>query len=95
MTESNTIDVTAYPVVVFSSNYCGYCQAAKRLLHSKGVDWKEYQVDGQPETRQFMVDLVKKTSVPQIWIGGEHVGGCDELYALDSAGELDQKLSKL
>lgn len=62
---------------------------AKQLLSSKGVDFNEIPVDGKPAVRAEMVKKAGRTSVPQIWIGSTHVGGCDELYALERAGKLN------
>ena len=81
-------------VVIYSSAWCPYCHRAKRLLTNKGVAFTEVDVDGKPELRREMVDKAQgRTSVPQIFIGGTHVGGCDDLYALDKAGKLDPMLA--
>lgn len=80
------------PVVVYSSDYCPYCMRAKQLLQHKGVDFTEIRVDGQPALRAEMTRKAQRTSVPQIWIGATHVGGCDDLYALERAGKLDSLL---
>lgn len=77
------------PVIVYSSDYCPYCIRAKQLLQSKGVAFEEIRVDGKPQLRAEMSQKAGRTSVPQIWIGTTHVGGCDELYALERAGKLD------
>ncbi|WP_434561128.1 glutaredoxin 3 [Pseudomonas sp. R1-6] len=79
-------------VVVYSSDYCPYCSRAKHLLQSKGVAFEEIKVDGKPQLRAEMTQKAGRTSVPQIWIGGTHVGGCDDLYALERAGKLDALL---
>jgi glutaredoxin 3 len=79
-------------VVIYSSDWCPYCIRAKQLLASKGVDFEEIKVDGQPELRAEMIRKAQRTSVPQIWIGATHVGGCDELHALERAGKLDALL---
>ncbi len=72
---------------------CPYCQAAQRLLEKKGVtDLHKVRVDLEPARRDEMEQRSGKTSVPQIWIGDRHVGGCDELYALERGGELDRML---
>ncbi|MCY1440097.1 Glutaredoxin 3 [compost metagenome] len=76
-------------VIVYSSDYCPYCSQAKRLLQSKGVAFEEIKVDGKPQVRAEMSQKAGRTSVPQIWIGNTHVGGCDDLYALERAGKLD------
>ena len=74
---------------------CPYCQSAERLLQRKGVSGIErVRVDLEPARREEMVQRSGRRTVPQIWIGGRHVGGCDELHALERAGELDQILAK-
>ena len=80
-------------VVVYSSDYCPYCSRAKYLLASKNVDFEEIKVDGKPQIRAEMTKKAGRTSVPQIWIGSVHVGGCDDLFALERAGKLDALLS--
>jgi glutaredoxin 3 len=82
-------------VVVYSSDWCPYCMRAKALLEGKGVDFTEIKVDGKPQVRAEMAKKAGRTSVPQIWIGDTHVGGCDDLYALERAGKLDVMLSKV
>lgn len=79
-------------VVVYSSAWCPYCIRAKQLLSNKGVAFEEISVDGQPQVRAEMVRKAGRTSVPQIWIGEQHVGGCDDLFALERAGKLDALL---
>lgn len=76
-------------VVIYSSDYCPYCVRAKQLLSHKGVAFTEIKVDGEPQVRADMGRKAGRTSVPQIWIGATHVGGCDDLYALERAGKLD------
>jgi glutaredoxin 3 len=80
-------------VIVYSSDYCPYCSRAKQLLSSKKVAFEEIVVDGKPQLRSEMIKKAGRTSVPQIWIGSVHVGGCDELYALERAGKLDALLA--
>ena len=80
------------PVTIYSSDYCPYCMRAKQLLSRKGVDFNEICVDGEPQLRAEMAQKAGRTSVPQIWIGDNHVGGCDELHALERAGRLDALL---
>ena len=79
-------------VVIFSSDYCPYCIRAKNLLAQKGVAFEEIRVDGATEVRAKMAEMAGKTSVPQIWISGQHVGGCDDLFSLEDRGELDTML---
>ena len=81
------------PVVVYTTPYCSYCISAKALLRHKGVEFTEINVAGAPERRAEMVKRANGlTTVPQIFIGSNHVGGCDELHALDGAGKLDSLL---
>lgn len=80
------------PVVIYSSDWCPYCVRAKQLLSQKGVQFEEVRVDGKPEVRAEMSRKAQRTSVPQIWVGETHVGGCDDLYALERAGKLDALL---
>ena len=81
-------------VVIYSSLWCPYCARAKKLLAQKGVAFAEIDVDADPERRREMTARAKgRTSVPQIFIGGTHVGGCDDLYALEKAGRLDPMLA--
>jgi glutaredoxin 3 len=82
------------PVEIYTSPLCGYCHAAKRLLTQKGVSFTEYDVGRDPALRKQMVARAPGArTVPQIWIGETHVGGCDELFALDRAGKLDPLLA--
>ena len=81
-------------VVIYSSNYCPFCMRAKQLLVSKGVQFREICVDGHPAVRAEMTRLAGgRTSVPQIWIGNTHVGGCDDLVAAQRSGQLDALLA--
>lgn len=80
-------------VKIYSSDYCPYCSRAKALLQQRGVtDYEEIVVDGRPEVRAQMTQLTGRTSVPQIFIGQTHVGGCDDLHALDRQGGLEPLL---
>jgi glutaredoxin 3 len=82
------------PVEIYTTQTCPYCIAAKRLLVKKGVAFKEIDVGGQPQLRSAMTARAGgRTSVPQIFIDGTHVGGCDDLHALDHAGKLDPMLA--
>jgi glutaredoxin 3 len=80
-------------VVIYSSNFCPYCMRAKQLLNSKSVAYDEIVVDGQPELRREMMVKSNQRTVPQIWVGESHVGGCDDLFALERAGKLDELLA--
>ena len=79
-------------VLVYSSDFCPYCSRAKQLLNSKGVAFEEVRVDGKPDVRAAMAQKAGRTSVPQIWIGEQRVGGCDDLFALERSGKLDELL---
>jgi glutaredoxin 3 len=82
------------PVEIYTSPLCGYCHAAKRLLNQKGVTYAEVNVLEQPERKAEMIQRANGgRTVPQIFIGEAHVGGCDDLFALEQAGKLDPLLS--
>lgn len=81
------------PVEIYTSSSCGYCHAAKRLLTQKNVAFVEHSVDCKPALRsQMMTRAHGRHTVPQIFVGKTHVGGCDDLFALDRAGKLDPML---
>ena len=80
------------PITLYTSAVCGYCMAAKNFLKSKGLDWEEVRVDLDPEARQRMLALARRTSVPQIFVGDVHVGGYDDMVALNRAGKFDALL---
>ncbi len=81
-------------VEIYSSPYCGYCNRAKQLLRSKGVAFEETDVVADESKRDVMVQRAGgRRTVPQIFIDGRHVGGCDDLYALESEGKLDPLLA--
>ena len=81
-------------VEIYTSPLCGFCHAAKRLLSKKGVSFSEVNVMTQPKRKAEMLQRANgRHTVPQIFIGKTHVGGCDELYALERDGKLDQLLT--
>lgn len=81
------------PITIYTTSLCGYCHAAKRLLKQKAVEFKEIDVGGRPDLREeIRARSGGRTTVPQIWIGDTHVGGCDDLYALEDSGKLDEML---
>jgi glutaredoxin 3 len=81
-------------IEIYTSPTCGYCHAAKRLLAQKGAAFTEFDVTQDPARRSEMMGRASgRRTVPQIFIDGRHVGGCDDLYALDSAGKLDPLLA--
>lgn len=82
-------------VVIYTRMMCGYSTAAKRLLERKGIDFTEHDASFSPELRQEMIQKANgRTTFPQVFIGGTHVGGSDELHALEARGELDALLAR-
>jgi glutaredoxin 3 len=82
-------------VEIYTQQYCPYCHYAKELLSRKGVGFREIDVTSDREMRQAMMERASgRTTVPQIFIGAMHIGGCDELYALEDAGKLDPLLQQ-
>lgn len=79
-------------VVIYCTRFCPYCVRARMLLDSKQIDYTAIPIDEQPERRAEMEQRSQRTSVPQIFIDDQHVGGCDDLFALEAAGELDARL---
>jgi glutaredoxin 3 len=79
------------PIVeIYTSALCGYCSAAKRLLNARGIAYHEIDTTFSPTKRKIMTERANgKTSVPQIFIDGVAIGGCDDLYELDAAGQLE------
>lgn len=80
-------------VTIYTRDFCGYCARAKALLQSKNVNFTEYNATENPQYRQEMMDKSGRNTFPQIFIGERHVGGCDDLHALERAGELDALLA--
>ncbi len=83
------------PVTVYSTRVCPYCMLAKRLLGNKGVSYQEIMVDQNDSLRAEMMQRSGRRTVPQIFIGDRHVGGFDDLAALDRAGQLDPLLREV
>jgi len=82
------------PITIYTTMFCPYCHSAKRLLTKKGAEFTEIDVTMKPGIREEMIRRARgKRTVPQIFIGAHHVGGSDELYALDAKGELDALLA--
>lgn len=79
-------------VIMYSTDYCPYCTRAKNLLHKKNIAFTEHRVDLHPELREEMRIKSGRHTVPQIFINGQPIGGCDELHALEEQGKLDQLL---
>jgi glutaredoxin 3 len=80
-------------VVIYTASLCPYCHLAKELLKTKGVVYEEVDVTGKSDLRASMAARAGRTTVPQIWIGETHVGGCDDLYGLERNGKLDSLLA--
>lgn len=81
------------PVKLYTKATCPYCIRAKHLLASKGVNYEEIPIDGDAAKRKVMIaEANGRTTVPQIFIAGRHIGGCDDLYALEDSGQLDGML---
>ena len=81
-------------VLMYSTGVCPFCLMAERLLKSKGVEIEKIRVDLEPERRQEMMERTGRRTVPQIYVGEKHVGGYDDLAALDRAGGLDPLLAQ-
>ena len=79
-------------IIIYSSQYCPFCFRAKSIFQQKSVPFEEINVDTDTAQRQEMMQKSGRRTVPQIWIGDLHVGGCDDLMALQSSGELDKIL---
>ena len=82
------------PITIYTTAWCPYCSAAKSLLREKGVGYSEIDVERTAGARATMTQRAGgRTSVPQIFVGDTHIGGCDDLYAMDRAGKLDPLLA--
>jgi glutaredoxin 3 len=81
-------------IKMYSSNWCPFCIRAKKLLESKGLQFEELIVDGNPQLRAQMMQESGQRTVPQIWINQTHIGGCDDLFALERSNRLDDLLNQ-
>ena len=81
-------------IIIYSSSHCPYCVRAKELLRRKGVHFTEVLIDENDEKREEMIAKTKRYTVPQIFINERHIGGFDDLYALDKSGKLTDLLEK-
>lgn len=79
-------------ILIYSSAFCGYCTAAKNFIKARGFDYREVRIDLDNEARQTMMNRTKRTSVPQIFINDTHVGGFDDMVALEKEGKLQALL---
>ncbi|MGY0558288.1 MULTISPECIES: glutaredoxin 3 [unclassified Lysobacter] len=91
-TDLNQVDPASNPIVIYTSATCSYCVAAKNFLKSKGREWTEVRIDLDSAAREKMMGLTQRTSVPQIFVGDTHVGGFDEMMALQREGKLEPLL---
>ena len=80
-------------VTIYTKSWCPYCSAAKELLTRKNVAFTEFEITGKADLKDEMVKRSGRATVPQIFIGETHVGGCDDLYSLDQSGTLDAMLT--
>jgi len=80
-------------ILIYTANLCPYCTMAKRLLDKKGAEYSEVNVDSKPGLREKMMQETRRRTVPQIYIGDLHVGGFDDLHALEMGNELDKLLA--
>jgi glutaredoxin 3 len=81
-------------ILIYSSAFCPYCVAAKNFLKARGLEWRELRIDTDPEARQDMMSKTQRTSVPQIFVNDTHVGGFDDMVALDRAGKFQPLLEQ-
>ncbi len=81
-------------VTIYTRSLCGYCWRATRLLRKKGVAFDERDTTGDAATRAWLEQLTGRSTVPQVFINGRAIGGCDDLHALDDRGELDRLLAE-
>lgn len=81
------------PVIIYTKPTCGFCQRAKTLLEQKGVAYQEFDARDDQIRTEMVTKANGRTTVPQIFIDGSHIGGCDDLYALNSNGKLDSLLN--
>ncbi|MCS6946420.1 MAG: glutaredoxin 3 [Steroidobacteraceae bacterium] len=95
MSASAPARVSTPRVIVYATAWCPYCERARQLLRAKGVAFTEIDVDADPERRAEMERLSGRRTVPQIFIGATHVGGCDDLYELNQRGGLDPLLESV
>ena len=80
-------------VIIYTASFCPYCHLAKELRRTKGAAFEEIDVTGNAPLRSQMAQKAGRSTVPQIWIGDTHVGGCDDLHALERTGKLDAMLA--
>ena len=82
----------SHPITMYMTGWCPYCQRASGLLTQKNMPFEQINIDDDAKFRKEMIARSGRRSVPQIFVGDQHVGGCDDLFALDGSGELDRLL---
>ena len=80
-------------IEIYTTPFCGYCARALKVLGEKGADFTEVEAGMDPKLRQEMMDRSGRTTFPQIFVGDSHIGGCDDMMALDRSGKLDEMLA--
>src|SRR5580693_4707805 len=93
MSDSQSAGPRMPPIEIYTRPFCGFCSRAIGLLREKGLEFTEIEAGFDPARRQEMIERAGRTTFPQIFVGGTHIGGCDELMALDRAGKFDAMLS--
>jgi glutaredoxin 3 len=88
-----TLIAMAAAVKIYTTDWCGYCSAALRLLRSKGIEFEQIDVDGNAKLRRWLVEATGRTTVPQIFINGEPIGGFTDMRDLEHRGVLDRMLA--
>ena len=81
-------------IEMYATSWCPYCESARRLLRSKGASFEEISIETDPAQREIMIRRSGRRTMPQIFIAGAHIGGSDELHALDAAGGLDPLITQ-
>ena len=94
MRKAETDQVSA-AVTLYTTRFCPYCMRARSLLDDKAVAYRDIPVDGEPELRREMVERSGRHTVPQIWVGEQHIGGFDDMARLEHVGQLDKLLEQV
>lgn len=92
-TEKERLVTAMAKVTIYTRPFCGYCARALKVLGEKGVDFTEVEAGMDPKLRQEMMDRSGRTTFPQIFVGDSHIGGCDDMMALERSGKLDALLA--
>ena len=92
-TEKERLVIAMAKVTIYTRPFCGYCARALKVLGEKGIDFTEVEAGMDPKLRQEMMDRSGRTTFPQIFVGDSHIGGCDDMMALERSGKLDALLA--